>query len=300
MRRSFASLFAIVVLAWPLRSAAPEPTGAVSQIDIPPSTDVTLPAARPDRAMELAVNVVVSRQGVAVDGVRVVWLDPDPTFGEIPPDQLRGSLVRPLFDVLVEKADVERRIAEVSERHPFEGKLLLQVDEATPFSVMRTVLYTASQAGFVEPMFAVRDPAGGHGVVTLPPLDPGADRGDLIAVIVGKEPTPAPGPPPLNPVIRLRPDGFEITTSDPDAPCGGAPCVIPCRQEGCPSYAGWDVPGMQAQLRAIKHVRPDHEWAIIAPDRGTRHDLLIAALSATRRDAVGELFVRVAVVTGTP
>lgn len=137
---------------------------AATDVSIAPSPDLELPFSSADAPVELAVNVIVTRGELVVDGERVLSLEAVPDPGS--PGALRYSLpagtrddgaIAPLLSVLRDKAERARKLAETSGRedHAFKGHLLLQCDRELPYALVRDIMLTASRAGFGEFQFVV-------------------------------------------------------------------------------------------------------------------------------------------------
>lgn len=124
---------------------------STDDINITPSDDLRLPVSSSVVPPKLAVNAVISKAAITVDGVKVVGL----SAGTIGDEYKRGNLISPLFDKLKEKADEAKANAEKFQDSAFTGRLLLQIDRDLPFSVVREVMYTAGQAQFAEFKFVV-------------------------------------------------------------------------------------------------------------------------------------------------
>lgn len=125
-------------------------------VQIAPSADLRLPTSSAMAHAEVAVNAVVSQTGILVDGVKVV----DVAAGAVGEEYKRGTLISPLFDILKEKADEAKAMAETRTTATFEGRILLQCDKNIPFSLVREVMYTAGQAQFAEFKFVVYSTSG--------------------------------------------------------------------------------------------------------------------------------------------
>ena len=134
-----------IILVFLLKSYSTE------DIQIAPSDDLRLPVSSASRAPELAVNAVITQVAILVDGVSVVGV----SGGTVGDEYKRGTLISPLFDILKEKADEAKAIAESRQTVNFTGRLLLQCDRDIPFSLVREVMYTAGQAQFAEFKFVV-------------------------------------------------------------------------------------------------------------------------------------------------
>jgi biopolymer transport protein ExbD len=134
-----------IILVFLLKSYSTE------DIQIAPSDDLRLPNSSASKPPSLAVNTVVSKIAIIVDGVKIV----DVSDGAVGDEFKRGTLIAPLFDILKEKADEAKALAERNPANKFQGRLLLQCDREVPFSLVREVMYTAGQSQFAEFKFVV-------------------------------------------------------------------------------------------------------------------------------------------------
>lgn len=139
-------------------------TLATSDVSVTPSAELSLPFSSADAPIELAVNLVLTRGELLVDGVRVLDLvavpderSPGRTRYELPSSAREGGRIAPLWEVLETKAAGARKLAEQTGRpdHAFKGRLLLQCDREMPYSLIRDLMLTAGQAGFGEFQFVV-------------------------------------------------------------------------------------------------------------------------------------------------
>ena len=137
---------------------------STSDVSVAPSDNLQLPWSNSKKAPELAVNLIVERGQLVVDGVPVLGLtevpddsNPGKQLVAVPEDELRGQTITKLYDRLLEKAEAAKKLGEQSGNNDmeFKGRILLQVDKDMPFSVLRTVMYTAGQAQFGEFKFVV-------------------------------------------------------------------------------------------------------------------------------------------------
>jgi hypothetical protein len=136
---------------------------ATEDISVAASDDLMIPVSSAERAPKLAVNVVVSRKDITVDGGWVLDIEQgvDEDTGEpimmIPEDDKRGQLVSKLYDVLLEKAEASKDLGQRTGNadYEFKGEILLQCDKRLPFSVIREVMFTAGQAQFGNFRFVV-------------------------------------------------------------------------------------------------------------------------------------------------
>jgi hypothetical protein len=136
---------------------------STDDISVAASDDLQIPLSSALKTPKLAVNVVVSRKDVVVDGGWVLDLDRgvDDETGEeviaVPDGEKRGQLISTLYDVLLEKAENAKDLGvrTGSEEFEFKGEVLLQCDRRLPFSVIREVMFTAGQAQFGNFRFVV-------------------------------------------------------------------------------------------------------------------------------------------------
>lgn len=145
-----------IILVFLLKSYSTE------DISVAASDDLQIPVSTAEKAPKLAVNVVVSRKDIVVDGEWVIDLaqDVDET-GEsviaVPDEEKRGQLISKLYDRLLEKAETAKDLGgrTGSNDFDFKGEVLLQCDKRLPFSVIREVMFTAGQAQFGNFRFVV-------------------------------------------------------------------------------------------------------------------------------------------------
>ena len=131
-------------------------------VSVAASDDLQIPISTAEKSPKLAVNVVVSRKDIVVDGEFV--LDLEQTVDEnganitlVPDDEKRGQLIAKLYDLMLAKAETAKDLGAKtgSEDFEFKGEVLLQVDKRMPFSVVREVMFTAGQAQFGNFRFVV-------------------------------------------------------------------------------------------------------------------------------------------------
>ena len=137
---------------------------STQDISVAPSEDLELPVSTVKKNPEMAVNLVVSKKNIVVDGVPVLSLEkvddednPGQKKLQIPEDQRNGQFIDALLDELSKKADTAKNIGQQSgsDEHAFKGRLLIQCDQKLPFEILRQVMYTAGQAQFSEFKFVV-------------------------------------------------------------------------------------------------------------------------------------------------
>jgi len=137
---------------------------SANDVSVAPSSQLQLPSSTTQKPPKLAVNLVIAKNQIVVDGVSVLDLtevpdeeNPGQSMVAVPEDEERGQVITKLYDRLLEKAEAAKTLAEQSgsEEHAFKGQILIQCDKELPFSVLREVMYTAGQAQFGEFKFVV-------------------------------------------------------------------------------------------------------------------------------------------------
>ena len=136
---------------------------SATDVSVAPSDDLTLPFSSAQKAPEVAVNLVIEQNRILVDGAPVVSLEQqtDEKTGKatpaIPEGDMQGQTIGDLYEVLYEKAEQAEALGARSNNPDlaFKGRILLQVDKEMPYSVLRSVMYTAGQAKFGEFKFVV-------------------------------------------------------------------------------------------------------------------------------------------------
>ena len=131
-------------------------------ISVAPSDDLMIPISSAMKAPKLAVNVIVSRKDIVVDGESVLNLDQEvDDNGDVviivPEEEKRGQLITKLYDRLLEKAETAKDLGGRTGNADFEfkGEILLQCDKRLPFALVREVMFSAGQAQFSNFRFVV-------------------------------------------------------------------------------------------------------------------------------------------------
>ncbi len=134
---------------------------STDDISVGANDDLSLPVSTTLKPPKLAVNVIVSKREVLVDGEPVLQLEEvmdesgRPSV-QIPDSAKRGSKIIDLYDKLLSKAESSKRLGErVGDEFDFKGQVLLQCDRTLPFKVIREIMFTAGQAQFGEFKFVV-------------------------------------------------------------------------------------------------------------------------------------------------
>lgn len=146
-----------IILVFLLKSYSTE------DVSVTQNEDLQIPISTAIKPPKLAVNLVVTRSSIIVDGKRIVPVETvaDEETGEptlrVPPDAKKGQMISDLYDTLVDKAETAKTQGSQANNDDlgFKGQILLQCDRTLPFSIIREVMYTAGQAQFGEFRFVV-------------------------------------------------------------------------------------------------------------------------------------------------
>ena len=131
-------------------------------VTVKANEDLEIPGSSSTKDIEASVSLVVTQKNILVDGEKVVKLeqvqnDKGVTVAEVSDEDKRGELIDELYTKLSDKAEEAKEAAKDFEMDDakFKGKILLQCDRRLPFSLVRSVMYTAGQAQFSEFKFVV-------------------------------------------------------------------------------------------------------------------------------------------------
>lgn len=110
--------------------------------------DLVLPASTSQAPPKVAVQVILTATSLQVDGVPIeVDLAAVESGGEM--------VITPLLDRLKTLAVQFQAIADQNQTVTFTGDIILSGDKNIPFRLLKKVLYTAGQAGFINQSLAV-------------------------------------------------------------------------------------------------------------------------------------------------
>ena len=110
--------------------------------------DLHLPQSTTQTAPEPGLIVEVTRDNLVVDGKML----------QIDLDEIRESdtlLIESLYEHLMVKARQYEEISALNPNAGFTGRLILEGDREIPFRLLKKILYTCGQAGFINQSLAV-------------------------------------------------------------------------------------------------------------------------------------------------
>lgn len=118
-------------------------TYASSSVLVPPAEGVVLPKSNSEANPVSAINLIVSKEGVIIDGQTVAHVQ-DRNIASVDIDRDDPSFIKPLF------VELEKRAKEAEANKKSYGQILMQADQELPYETLRKVMYTASMAGFPQ------------------------------------------------------------------------------------------------------------------------------------------------------
>ncbi|MDO9021866.1 MAG: biopolymer transporter ExbD [Deltaproteobacteria bacterium] len=130
-----------IILVFLLKSLSSSPA------NVPQSDDLRLPHSTVNTSPSQALQVIVSRVSITVNGRFITSL----RNGYVDPSQKRGGgtglMINPLAESMRDQVQVARTIAERAGQ-PFRGEIAIIADHGIPSRTIFEVLYTCGQSGF--------------------------------------------------------------------------------------------------------------------------------------------------------
>lgn len=248
--------------AWGLAdSAVGDRLAALWQaMDTPP----TLVLSTAEDPLVEGSNITISSNAIYVDHERMVPLQPSGGQAAIPEAMMRGQLIMPLYDHLTEQRYTSQLLSALATGEEAPASVLLSVDEATPFSVLRPVMYTAWQARYGSFQVVVHNPWMGQLAAT-----------QLSLPVIGPPRPVEDERPPLALSLLVSADKLSILGA------GDLSRDLPC-QGGCADVDDYDWEALSELLGHIKDEHPDDVTIIVVPDGQIRHDVVIRAVDVAR------------------
>ena len=121
---------------------------AAEGIILPIPADLHLPYSTTQKAPEPGLILEVSGSALVVDGKR---LDVDLEAVK----RSESLVIGPLYEHLMAKARQYEEISELNPHAGFTWRLILEGDREIPFRLLKKILYTCGQAGFINQSLAV-------------------------------------------------------------------------------------------------------------------------------------------------
>jgi biopolymer transport protein ExbD len=120
-----------------------------SSANIPQGDDLRLPRSTIDTSPSNALQVIISRVSISVNGRFIAGLQ----NGLVDPSLIRGGatglLINPLSEHMREQVQVAQAIAQRAGQQ-FRGEVAIIADKGLPSRTVYSVLYTCGQAGFSD------------------------------------------------------------------------------------------------------------------------------------------------------
>ena len=128
---------------------------SASSANIPQGDDLRLPHSSINTSPSSALQVIVSRVSISVNGRFITAL----RNGFVEPAMKRGGgtgfLINPLADNMRDQLQVQQALASRTSNAPFRGEIAIIADQGLPSRTVFEVLYTCAQAGFSDFRFLV-------------------------------------------------------------------------------------------------------------------------------------------------
>jgi len=248
------------------------------------ASPLTLAQSSAEAELSLSATVVVGTKAISLDsGASEIPLEETPEGLKIPDDEVQGQLISKLYDGLTVARERHSAIDTLrTGSGEFKGEILVVAHADTPFSVLRSVMYTAGQAQYGDFQIVVHNPWMKQET---------AVETTLPAMSMPGPPEAEPERPPLNLSMILTEEGITILGADailhPDGlqlAWGQArPPTVPCAEsDGCTEVDHYDWEETSRLLRLIKDEYPDDHNVIIVPDNDLSHDVLVRAIDVAR------------------
>ncbi len=128
-------------------------TYSTSSVQLTPADRLNLPASFSSSPPVEALKMVVAKHGIYVDDIKIVDLN-EGVLNSKDVDAKDAQFIRALFEALDKQAQKTKEIATKNEDMKFDGKIIVQVDRAVNYKVLKKALYTAAIAGYNDAKFA--------------------------------------------------------------------------------------------------------------------------------------------------
>jgi len=233
--------------------------------------DLELVTSHAESPLSLLVHVAITPKHIAVDGKPLIALHRSPNGPIIPEDELKGALVPELYDFLLERVEDRKVMRRLVDDPHFDsnGRIALSIDRRTPFTTLRSVMYTAGQAQYGNFHFVVKNPL-------------------MKSLSSISNHLPAIGPPrpmddfdeeePLNLSLFVEQKGLTLMGSFPSSNQWSFVCL----STPCAGLQEYDWKGLNEALAGIKALYPDEVTIIVVPERDVPFSVLAKAIDYAR------------------
>jgi len=126
---------------------------STSAVQLTPADRLNLPASFSANPPQEALKMVVAKHGIYVGDKQVVELK-EGVLNPKDTDAKDPQFIRALFEELDKAAAKTKEIAAKNEELKFDGVIIVQVDRAVNYKVLKKALYTAAIAGYNDAKFA--------------------------------------------------------------------------------------------------------------------------------------------------
>jgi hypothetical protein len=133
---------------------------SATEVNVTPSDNLRLPNSSSKIDPAVAVNVVIAKNQILVDDkpvVNVISVDdprnPGQQTYQVPADERSGNTITKLYSAFETQAESAKSVASIAKTRDdmgFKGKVLLQIDQDVPFSLIRDVMFNTGFFSYVN------------------------------------------------------------------------------------------------------------------------------------------------------
>jgi len=122
---------------------------SVSVENLQLSDDLMLPASKSQVKPHQAVQVVITKKSITVEGDTVAAVKKGAVDASVKRDGASGYLINPLLTQLQKHAVRLKKIEKMTRgKMPFKGEVVIVADQGLPYRLISEILYTAGQAEY--------------------------------------------------------------------------------------------------------------------------------------------------------
>ena len=133
-----------IIVVYLLKSYASDP------VLIQPIAEQKIPMSKVDTPIQQGVAVYISSKELIFNEKKLVALK----AGELDENVLKGHLIQPLYDAMVEEAEKAKQMAEQTQTD-WDARVIVVGDQGLKFKTLVDIMYTAGRAEYAEYAFCV-------------------------------------------------------------------------------------------------------------------------------------------------
>lgn len=137
-----------IILVYLLKSFAGSPVSV-------PDPNIKLAISTASIVPERSTTILITPRRIVVNDKAVAQITDGKVDANDKRDGEQGYFINPVYDALVEAAEIEKQIAQYNPARVFKGIAIVLCDRRTPFRLLSEVMYSAGQAEYGNFRFAV-------------------------------------------------------------------------------------------------------------------------------------------------